>query len=111
MNLKDFTDQQRQALLDMAMLAMYADGHLAAAEDERVHRLLSGLGFDTEYDQSKQYDAAIGRVSRHSQTAATAGAHVATLAPSFTTREHRQRVYDILRDVLSSDNNVASMSY
>ena len=27
MNLKEFTDQQREALLDLAMLAMYADGH------------------------------------------------------------------------------------
>jgi hypothetical protein len=26
MNLQDFTDLQRQALLDLALLAMYADG-------------------------------------------------------------------------------------
>jgi len=34
MNLKDFTEQQRQAVLDLAMLAMYADGHLASAEGD-----------------------------------------------------------------------------
>jgi hypothetical protein len=28
MNLNEFPDPQRQALLDLAMLAMHADGHL-----------------------------------------------------------------------------------
>lgn len=107
MNLKDLTEQQHQALLDLVMLAMYADGHLASAEDERVHRLLTAMGFVTDYDRGKQYDAAIGRVSSHSQTAAAARAHVATLAQSFTTREHRRRIHDILDDLVSSDSRVA----
>jgi hypothetical protein len=41
MHLSDFTDEQGQALLVLATLAMYAGGHLAAAEDERVQRLLA----------------------------------------------------------------------
>ena len=75
MNIKDFTEPQMQALLDLAMLAMYADGHLASAEDERVHRLLRAMGFATDYDCDKHYDASIARVSRHSQTAESARPH------------------------------------
>ncbi|MEK7676270.1 MAG: hypothetical protein AAB676_10610 [Verrucomicrobiota bacterium] len=107
MNLKEFTDQQREALLDLAMLAMYADGHLASVEDDRVHKLLTAMGFTTEFDRGKHYDAAVSRVSRHSQTAEAARAHTATLAQTFTTREDRRRVHDVLEDLLASDSRVA----
>ena len=36
MDLKKLTKRQQEALLDLAMLAMYADGHLSFNEDERV---------------------------------------------------------------------------
>ena len=107
MNIKDFTEQQLQALLDLVVLAMYADGHLAAVEDARVQRLLAAMGYDSEYDRGKHYDAAVSRVSRHSQTAAAARAHAATLAQSFTTREQRRQAHDVLNDLVTSDSQVA----
>lgn len=107
MNLDDFTDPQREALLDLATLAMYADGHLAAAEDERVHRLLAALGFNADHDRSRHYDASVTRVSRHSQTAASAREYTAGLARSFTAREQRRQVLGILDDLLASDSQVA----
>jgi uncharacterized tellurite resistance protein B-like protein len=106
MDIKDLTEQQTQALLDLAMLAMYADGHLASAEDERICRLLTAMGCATDYDRAKQYDASIGRISRPSQTAAAARAHTATLAQSFMTGEQRRRVLDVLDDLTSSDSRV-----
>src|SRR5687767_13090259 len=107
MNLKSFSDQQRQALLDLVMLAMYADGHLAATEDDRVVRLLTAMGFTTEYDRGKHFDASVSRVSRHSGTAAGARTHATKLAQSFTTREQRREVEDVLEDFVASDSNVA----
>ena len=107
MNLKDFNPSQRQALLDLAMLAMYSDGHLATTEDERVHRLLASLGFDEESEQNRQYDAAVSRIIRHSETVAAARTHAVTLAKTFATRDHRQRVQKVLDDLISSDNKVA----
>ena len=75
MDLKKLTKRQQEALLDLAMLAMYADGHLSFSEDERVLRLLGAMGFDTEYDRGRQFDASVSRVSRHSVTAEAARAH------------------------------------
>jgi hypothetical protein len=72
------------AFLDLAMLAMYADGHLASAEDERVHRLLTAMGLGADYERNAQYDAAVSRIRRHSQTAEAVRTHVLTLAESFT---------------------------
>ena len=107
MNIKDFTEQQRQALLDLVTLAMYADGHLAATEDARVLRLLGAMGFATDYDRTKHYDAAVTRVSRHSQTAESARAYALTQAQVFTTRDQRRLVSQTLDDVVSSDSHVA----
>lgn len=107
MRIQDFTEQQKLALLDLAMIAMYADGHLAAADDERVHRLLTAMGFATDYDRDKHYDASVSRVSRHSQTPELARHHAATLAQSFSTREQRRQVQDILFDFVTSDGHIS----
>src|SRR5262245_39580826 len=98
MNLSDFTVPQRQALLDLAMLAMYADGHLAAAEDERVQRLLAAMGHASGTDRERQFDASVARVRRHLETAELARTQAGILAQGFPTRDQRRRVHDILDD-------------
>lgn len=107
MTIKDFTEPQRQALLDLTMLAMYADGHLASAEDQRVVRLLGVMGFATDYDCGKQYDSSVSRVSRHSQTAESARAYASNLVQSFTSRAQRQLLQSILDDVVMSDSHLS----
>lgn len=108
MNLTDFTDTQRQALLDLTMLAMYADGNLAAVEDERIAQLLTALGCDTDYDRAKHYDASVSRISRHSTTADAARAHAMQLGRLFTSPEHRRQVLDVLDDLVTSDRSIAA---
>ena len=107
MNVKNFTDGQRQALLDLATLAMYADGRLTTVEDERVQRLLIAMGFTTDYDRNKHYDASVTRVSRHSATAAAARTYATELAKSFSSKEQRRQVNEVLDDLMSSDGGVA----
>jgi len=107
MNIKSFTEPQRQALLDLATLAMYADGHIAATEDERMVRFLAAMGFETEYDRGKHFDASISRVSRHSGNAAAAGKHALSLAKVFTTRDQRKQALNLLEDLVASDNKVS----
>jgi hypothetical protein len=107
MNVNHFTDDQRQALLELTLLAMYADGHLASVEDERVHRLLKTLGFATEHDRNKQYDLAVGRIRRHTETARAAEARAEALAQQFTAPGDRQSVLAVLDDLLASDRKVS----
>ncbi len=108
MNLNDFTEQQRLALLDLLVLAMYADGHLASAEDARVQRLLTAMGFESEYDHERILDASITRVRPHSETAEAARAHATELARAFTTQQHRRNVYELLDDLIGSDDRVST---
>lgn len=107
MNLIEFTELQRKALLDLVVLAMYADGHLAEAEDERVQRLLTAMGFTSEYDRASQYDAAVSRLARHSGTADAATRQVSALAQQFNTAEERRTIQEILRDIIASDDRVS----
>jgi len=44
-DLTGFSTTQKQALFDLLILAMYADGHLSSAEDEQLQKLLAAMGF------------------------------------------------------------------
>ena len=107
MNLKDFTSEQRQAFLDLLVLAMYADGQLHSGEDERVEGLLTAMGFEPGYDQQREFDAAVTRVRRHSQPVDVACTHAAVLAKRFTTAAQRRTVLGLLGDLVNSDNQIS----
>jgi len=98
-----FNEQQKNAAIDLLVLGMYADGHLASVEDEQVRRLLSRLGFTSESDCSREFDASISRVSRYSHDPERRVAQVGVLANVFTTSEQRRDVYVALQDLLASE--------
>ena len=108
MNVNELSKPQQDALLDLALLGMYSDAHLASIEDARVQRLLSSMGFASDYDRNRQYDAAISRIVRRSKTPEAAQEHAVALAQSFTGPEHRRTAYHILEDLLKSDSKVAA---
>jgi len=107
-DLGDFTPEQNQALLDLLVLAMYLDGNLAQVEEARLQQLLTAMGFETEYDRNRELDASVTRVRRQSQTPAAVKDCAKKLAASFTTREHQQRVFDLLNHLTALDGNVSS---
>src|SRR5438445_10833736 len=107
MNVSNFSVPQRQALLDLLVLAMYMDGNLASAEEARVEQLLGAMGVDSDYDRNRDFDAAVTRVRQHSQSAEDARACVARLAGSFTTPEHRRKVYNTLSELTALDGQVS----
>lgn len=107
MNIAGFSQEQTQAVLDLMVLAMYADGHLALAEDVRLQRFLTVMGFETDYDRQRQLDDSITRVRQHTVTAETAHQQVVQLARLFATHEHKQQLCELLEDMAASDGQVA----
>ncbi len=107
-NLPDFTEVQRQAFLDLLLLAIYADGHLTSFEDARVERLLTALGWTDAYDRQQQFDASVTRVRPYAEVPERARTHAVALARSFTSREQRLKVYAALEEVISSDGHITS---
>lgn len=107
MNLNQFTTRQKEALLDLILLAMYADSHLAGIEEERVLGLLATMGFDSEYERSRQYDAAVTRIRRQGGTAAAAAAYVTKLVTAFETPEQGRVVEEVLDSMVVVERHVA----
>jgi uncharacterized tellurite resistance protein B-like protein len=106
MEIARLTTPQRQALIDLLILAMYADGHLDLGEDARIERLLGAMGFETEYDRDKQLDESITRLREYSQNAKVARSRAVQLAQSFTDPEQRRGVYQLLEQQVNSDTSV-----
>ena len=106
MDLQSFTPTQCQALLDLAVMGMYADGHLAAEEQQRVERLLTAMGLLSEYEQARLFDDAVARVSRSAGDPQRQAAQLQALTQVFSTPEQRRSVHEMLRDLVSSDGKV-----
>jgi hypothetical protein len=108
MNLDDFPEPQRLALLDLLVLAMYMDGNLASSEEARVQEVLVGMGLTGEYERNRVFDASVTRVRQQAQTPEAARTCAAKLAKSFTTPDHRRRVYNVLSQLTALDGQVSA---
>jgi len=106
MEISRLTDSQRQALLDLLILAMYADGHLDLGEDARLERLLASMGVETEYDRGRLLDDSITRLRVYSQNPQLARTYAAQLARSFTDPEQCRGVYQLIEQQVNSDTSV-----
>lgn len=106
MEISRLTDAQQKALLDILILAMYADARLDLGEDARLQRLLEAMGVNTEYDRDRYLDDAITRLRNHSQNAQVARTHAVDLARRFTDPEQRRGVYQLIEQQVNSDNSV-----
>ena len=108
MDINSFSLTQRQGLLDLLVLAMYADGNLALAEASRVDGMLTAMGFATAYDRQRELDAAVTRVRQRSPSAAGALTYASELTRHFTTPEQRRHVCDLIEELTLSDHQVAT---
>ena len=107
MSITEFTDQQKQAVVDLLVLGMYADGNLDLIEDEKARRVLDSIQFSS--DSARQYflDASFARARKHGASAKTTRSYVSEIAKAFPTPAVRRQVYTALEDSLASDHNLA----
>jgi hypothetical protein len=101
-----FTPRQLEAALDLLVLGMYSDRHLAVAEDAELNELLGRLGCRTEYDRGQKLDAAITRVRAQLTGRAQVLAYVDSAAATFTSGEQRAQVARWLDRLIDSDRQV-----
>ncbi len=107
-DLTGFSATQKQALFDLLILAMYADGHLSSVEDERLQKLLAAMGFDDEIDRQREFDAAVTRIRPSIQSIHKAKTQALLLADAFQTRPQHKLVYGAVEQLMTSDNNVST---
>lgn len=106
MNLKTLSEKQRHALLDLLVLGMYSDAHLAAAEDADVRQLLGEMGVDADSDRDREIDAAVARVRKHTASVASARKYAVGLARAFQAKDQRRQAQELLDELLASDSTV-----
>ena len=108
MDLIGFSKTQQQALFDLLILAMYADGHLTNAEDEELQELLKAMGFAEPSDREREFDAAVTRMRPFVQSILKAKDQAILLASAFTTRTQQKQVYAAVQKIMLADNNVST---
>ena len=106
MNLTKFTDTQKERLLDLLILGMYADAHLARSEEARIQKLLDALHFSSAYDRNRFADAAIARVRDCLGSEAAVSDVLADMAKEFSTPDVRNEAVRTLEILLFSDSKV-----
>jgi uncharacterized tellurite resistance protein B-like protein len=102
------SDSQKQALMDLLVLGMYADHNLSSAEDACAQRLLDAFQFSSDYERQSFCDAAFTRASRYTNSPESIRAYVTQLAANFSNAKLRREVYDQLDDLLTSDGRITS---
>jgi uncharacterized tellurite resistance protein B-like protein len=108
MNLKTLNEQPRLAFLDLLVLGMYSDGHLAAVEEAKIRDLLGEMGVEADSDRDLEIDTAVTRVRKHTSSSESAREYAASLARVFQAKDQRRQVLDRLNDLLASDKNVTA---
>jgi len=106
--LTGFSTAQQRALLDLLVLAMYADGHLTTIEDEQLQKLLTAFGHTEEFDRQREFDAAVTRMRPFAQSIQKAKEQALLLADAFTTRSQQKQVYGAVQQMMTSDQHVSS---
>lgn len=106
MDLSEFSETQRTALLDLLVLTMYLDRHLGADEDARVKRLLIAMGAENPYDRERLFKDSINRVRPHADNPETVQRHAVKLARLFTTQDQCRQVCALLEELIACDGHV-----
>jgi len=107
-DLTGFTAFQQQALFELLILAMYADGHLTTIEDEQLQKLLIAMGHTEESDRQRAFDAAVTRMRPCVQSLQKAREQAVQLAGAFTDRPQQRQVYAAVQRIMTSDHHVST---
>lgn len=107
MSYSEFNDEQKLALLELLVMGMYADDHLALAEDARLITVLATLPAASDDARARRLDEIITRAGRHAISVESRRARTRELAKQFPTLELRQGACAEVEALLSSDREVS----
>jgi hypothetical protein len=106
-DLTGFSPAQQQALFDLLILAMYADGHLTSGEDELLKKLLAAMGFTEESARQREFDAAATKIRPSIDSIHQAKKLALELADAFTVRSQQRQVFALVEQLMTFDNHVS----
>ena len=110
-DVSDFTPSQQRVLLDLFVLALEADGHLPAASDARFDSLFQALGYHTEVERQREFEAAVARMKPNARPLQKAREQLIALVQAFTTRPEHKKVYAAMQLIFAGDAHVSTVEH
>jgi hypothetical protein len=101
-------EAEKEALVDLLVLGMYADHKLESAEDDYLEQLLDTFQFSSDYERQTFADAAFTRASRHADSLKAIREYVVELSGRFSSQETRRAVYETLDELLTRNGFVSA---
>jgi uncharacterized tellurite resistance protein B-like protein len=97
------TTEQRTAIIDLLLLAIYSDSHISISEEEALEKAIAEQGWDSEYPKDLYLAKASARAREAAESDDTLKAKIKECAAFFTTAPAQAAAYSIVHSVLSAD--------
>ncbi len=108
-DVSEFTPFQLRALLDLFVLVLDADGQLPAANDARLDYVFAAMGYKTDVERQREFEASVARMKPHARPVQRARDQLIALTQAFTTRAQHKKVYAAVQKVYAGDAHVSTV--
>lgn len=108
MSVTPLTQHQREAFIDLLLLAMYADSKITLKEEDALQADIEALGWAAEKPREIYYLTSLARARRNADSDATIATYLKTICSAFSTDQEKTNVVAILTSFLGSDGTVSS---
>jgi hypothetical protein len=101
---RTMTQKQREAVVDLLLLGMFADGSLKASQDQKLLSVISQIGWQSYQTPDLYLQSAIAKARDASDTEEGTRFRLRKIGESLETQELRQRALDYLAEFLAVDS-------
>lgn len=97
------TQSQRESLLDLLSLAIFADSHISLKEDNALESALDSLGWDSTQSREIFLYGSVSRAREASSSDDASSLFIAEKAKAFSEPAAQTAALDLLQKVFASD--------
>lgn len=94
---------QREALIDLLLLAIYTDSHLSLSEEEALNQAIDQQGWDSEFPRDLYLQRATAAARAAAESGDAINDYIRQRAALFTSAPAQAQAYSIIHQVLSPD--------
>jgi hypothetical protein len=105
-DLESLTQKQREAVVDLLLLGMFADAPLRVSEDQKLLSVIEEIGWESYQTPDLYLQSAIARARDASDTEGGIKQRLGKIAVELNEMESRQRALDYLTQFLGVDGAV-----
>jgi uncharacterized tellurite resistance protein B-like protein len=100
------TQKQREALVDLLLLGMFADGSLKVSEDQKLLSVISEVGWQSYQTPDLYLQSAIAKAREASDTEDATRRRLERISDNLATAETRKQALNYLTQFLGVDGAV-----